>query len=140
MDCPKHSDAAINAHPAPAIGSGAQYARECLKVHEARIKFDIIERVMAEVSEGTTLRSMCREQNMPTFSTIYTWINADAELITRFARARETGFDCISEQILDIVDDSSSDTYTDSEGNERTNTEVVQRSKLRAETRLKLLA
>lgn len=140
MKMPVESAASKIAHPAPEAGKGEQYARECRKTHEARRKFDVIERIVHGLSNGETLRGMCREEGMPGYVTVYEWIKKDEALAERIACAREAGYDCISEEILAIVDDSAHDTYMDDEGNERTNTEVVQRSKLRAEMRLKLLA
>jgi hypothetical protein len=151
MKPPKHSKAAIKAYPAPvrsAILHGSDYAMACLDVHDARIRFDagkktkeqVINRIVAGLAEGETLRAMCRENGMPNYSTVYDWIKADAEISQRIACAREAGYDCISEQILEIIDDSSFDTIANDEGVERTNSEVVARSKLRAEMRLKLLA
>ena len=57
----------------------------------------------------------------------------------RFGRAREKGEEAIAAECLDIADDTSQDMIDTAYG-PRLNTEHVQRSKLRIETRLKLLA
>jgi hypothetical protein len=57
-----------------------------------------------------------------------------------FVRAREEGFDALAASCLEIADHGLNDTYVDDQGNVRTDTDVIQRSKLRIETRLKLLA
>jgi len=149
---PKHSKAAIKAHPAPVRidGEGYTYAMECLACHDARIAFDkpkpkydrvaIINKIADGLAIGTTLRSMCREEGMPGYQTIYNWINDDPEISGRIARAREAGYDAIADQIIEIIDESHNDTIVNEDGTERTNTEVVARSRLRAEIRLKLLA
>jgi hypothetical protein len=56
------------------------------------------------------------------------------------ARAREDGFDAIALDALKIADYGDDDFVEDGEGNLRPNHELVQRSKLRVDTRLKLLA
>lgn len=66
-------------------------------------------------------------------------MDADPTYASAIARAREIGYDVIAAQCLLIADDSASD-YTDSEKGPAFNAEHVQRSKLRIETRLKLLA
>ena len=55
------------------------------------------------------------------------------------AHAREAGFDAIAEECLEIADETAFDTVINDNGY-RANTEWISRSKLRVETRLKLLA
>jgi hypothetical protein len=62
-----------------------------------------------------------------------------AGLSVAIARAREIGYDAIAEDCLRIADDASND-WMETEHGPRLNAEHVQRSKLRIETRLKLLA
>jgi len=97
--------------------------------------------ICARLADGEPLRQICRDEAMPAWRTVYHWIDANPDFKARIARARDVGFDAIAEQCLDIADDSSRDeTEPDEDGMTRVNTEVIQRSKLRVETRLKLLA
>lgn len=100
----------------------------------------IITYIATGLSEGQTLRAMCREDGMPGYVTIYSWIKENSGFAERIACAREAGYDCIADQIIEIIDETSNDYVEDKEGNERPNNEIVARSKLRAEMRLKLLA
>lgn len=101
----------------------------------------IIERVIHGLEAGTPLAELCRQDGMPDRVTVHRWREADADLAQRIARAREAGFDAIAEQCLSIADDSSQDVkFVGEDEREVCNTEFVQRSKLRIETRLKLLA
>lgn len=105
---------------------------------------EIIERVITGLAEGIPLRELCRQEGMPARRTVDDWREADPELSARIARAREKGFDAIAEDSLEIADDGRNDwverqkddgsTYIDYNGDH------VQRSKLRVDTRLKLLA
>jgi hypothetical protein len=74
---------------------------------------------------------------------MYEWIDADAEVAVRIARARVIGFDVIAEETVDIADNGTNDWMRrndpDNEGY-AFNGEHPQRSKLRVETRLKLLS
>ena len=81
---------------------------------------------------------------MPAWRTVYDWIVAEPDFAARIAHARDLGYDAIAEDTLRIADDASND-YMErlSEGEAagyHFNGEHVQRSKLRIETRLKLLA
>lgn len=101
--------------------------------------------ICARLADGEPLRQICRDQHMPSWRTVYRWMDARDEFATRIARARELGFDAIAESCLEIADDATNDWMekTDREGNAigwQVNGDHVQRSKLRIETRMKLLA
>jgi hypothetical protein len=106
--------------------------------------------ICLEVASGTPLREICRRPDMPSKSGFYTFLEdegADADTragrIARYARARKLGFDDIAEEALEIADDGRNDWIerTDPENpGWDYNGEHVQRSKLRVDTRLKLLA
>ena len=106
---------------------------------------EIEDEIVRRLSDGEPLRSICRDEHMPAWRTVYDWISADSDFSARIARARETGADAIAEDILDIVDDSRND-WMEKKNNDgdcigyQLNGDHVQRSKLRAEMRLKLLA
>jgi hypothetical protein len=105
---------------------------------------EIIEEIIDGVANGVPLREVCRRDGMPNWRTVYDWLEADEEFAARFARAREVGFDAIAEETLDIADDGTNDWVErkrqDGSIEEVVNSEHIQRSKLRIETRLKLLA
>ena len=99
--------------------------------------------ICARLAEGEPLRQICRDAAMPAWRTVYDWIEAQPEFAARIACAREAGFDAIAEECLSIADDTSKDTMivgSDDNSREAANTEWISRSKLRVETRLKLLA
>ena len=100
--------------------------------------------IIERLSNGEPLRQICRDEGMPSWRTVYRWLEKNESLMSRFARARELGHDAISEECLDIADDSRNDWMQKELDNGRVidvlNSEHVQRSKLRIETRLKLLA
>jgi hypothetical protein len=66
--------------------------------------------------------------------------HAKAAFAERFARARDTGHDIIAQECLEIADRKAEDYMVLADGREQLDREHVQRSKLRIETRLKLLA
>jgi hypothetical protein len=96
------------------------------------------------IAEGVPLREICRQDGMPKWRTVYDWMEANQEFAAHFARARITGFDAIAQEALSIADDGRNDwmdrNRPDGSADQVLNAEHVQRSKLRIETRLKLLA
>lgn len=112
----------------------------------------IVDLVIARVSTGTPLMRCMRELtaemgegNAPSLRTFYNWIEESPAFTARFAHAREDGYDQIATETLAIADDGRNDWMEklDKDGQGigwMLNGEHVQRSKLRIETRLKLLA
>ena len=103
----------------------------------AKANPEIMEEVLFWISSGNTLRSYCRQEGKPAYSTIYNWLNKDEDLNARFTRAREMGADWIADSILEMVDEKPVQTGGD---NPRIDPAHVQWTKNRAEIRLKLLA
>jgi len=100
---------------------------------------EIAARIIDGLSKGTPLTIICAEPGMPADRTVRDWMEKDSAFAADIARAREEGFDRIALDALEIADERSKDTIT-TENGDRPNTEWIARSKLRIETRLKLLA
>lgn len=101
--------------------------------------------VCERLKAGEPLAVICRDEDMPSDNTVRAWAKADPDFSSAIAHAREVGFDVIAASTLAIADDDSRDweMIRDAEGNVtgiKVDGEHVQRSKLRIETRLKLLA
>lgn len=106
---------------------------------------DIADEVVAWIESGKPLAEYCRQEGKPPRRTIHNWRDKDPEFAARFARAREVGFDEIADECLAVADDGSNDWMerTGKDGESlgwSVNGEAVQRSRLRVDTRLKLLA
>ena len=101
---------------------------------------EIAQTIVDGLSRGSPLAVICRQIQVDE-STVYDWKNANEDFSQRFARGREIGFDAIAAETLAIADDGTNDyAPVGDEGAVAYNAEHVQRSKLRVETRLKLLA
>lgn len=94
--------------------------------------------ICRRLSEGETLRAICRDEGMPPWRSVYDWIAQDEGFSARFARAREVGADAIAEETLDILDEPPERTNT--EHGDKVDSGYVAWQKNRAEQRLKLLA
>lgn len=101
---------------------------------------EVIQRVIEGLSKGTPLTVICEADDMPGRDAVYDWMSSDEELSRHIARAREAGFDQIALDALSIADNSERDTVLTDKGGEIPNSEWISRSRLRVETRLKLLA
>lgn len=96
----------------------------------------VCDRLEAEPHLG--LREILRQAELPE-RTFRDWRNADTELGERYKEAKLNGFDNLAQQCLTIADDGTADFIATDKG-EAFNAEHVQRSKLRIDTRVKLLA
>jgi hypothetical protein len=105
-------------------------------------KADIKNQVVDWISEGQTLRELCRQEGMPSWKTVYQWQNEDEDFKSRFARARLIGFDVIAEEALHIADTPQEGVkYMNGPlGSTETREDMLGHRKLQIETRLKLLA
>lgn len=100
----------------------------------------LFDAICERLSKGEPLAQICRDAGMPSSNTFRDWCAANEELAIAYARARDEGFDAIALDALHIADDNGKDTRYTKEGQEVADSEWISRSKLRVETRLKLLA
>ena len=109
----------------------------------------VLKKICDKLSIGIPMTIICEEEGMPKSNTVREWIRQDEKVISdggegkgvsaAIARAREEGFDHIAQECLDIADDKSKD-FIERDGRMVVDKEHVQRSRLRIDTRLKLLA
>jgi hypothetical protein len=99
-----------------------------------------IDKVLKGLRIGTPLTVICSEEGMPDDDTIRDWAAVDQVLSRDIARARESGHDAIAMEALAIADETTHDTHKGKDGQEIANSEWIARSRLRVDTRLKLLA
>jgi len=103
--------------------------------HRATKRTPAVEqRIIDGLRGGTGLRTLCREEGMPGWRTVYDWLAADPDFAAAVALAREVGTDAIAEQALDLIDGDPPRV----EG--RIDPGHVQWRRAQVDTRLKLLA
>lgn len=100
---------------------------------------ELVEEIIDRIVDGQPLAQICRLEHMPNPTTIWNWEQERPEFSQALARARVHGHDSIAADCLDIADKSVGDTVETDKGLAM-NGEFIQRSKLRVDTRLKLLA
>jgi hypothetical protein len=102
--------------------------------------------VCRRISEGESLRSVCRDESMPSTSTVMKWARQMPEFAQQYAKAREALLEHWAEEITEIADDGSNDWMErrKQEGEEPAgwvaNGEHINRSRLRVDTRKWLLS
>jgi len=103
---------------------------------------EIREKIITGISEGIPLAVICREDGMPSVTTVWNWEQEDAELAESIARARLIGFDAIAAEALHIADTPViGEEITDcKDGRTIKRADMLGHRKLQVEARLKLLA
>lgn len=101
---------------------------------------DLADRICEMLAEGMSMRSVCREDDMPCMSTVFKWLREKPEFSQQYARAKEESADALFEDLLDIADDGTNDWMerTNAEGENvgwQVNGEALQRSRLRVDVR-----
>lgn len=62
-----------------------------------------------KLTEGVSLRKLCKDEAFPNASTVYVWLDRFPEFAERYARAREAATEDMLEDILEIADNSELD-------------------------------
>lgn len=108
-------------------------------MHDKAIFGTICERI----SNGESLREICRSEGMPDKSTVLRWLASDETIRDQYAHARELQADHFADEILEISDDGSNDWMLRKQGDddvEVVNHEHISRSKLRVDSRKWLMS
>lgn len=95
----------------------------------------IADEICERLSEGESLRSICREDKMPCKATVFRWLVHNKQFADQYDRSRQEQAELLADEIVDIADESTNDKYIDDNGNERTNNEAIARSRLRVDAR-----
>jgi len=96
---------------------------------------EIFNHVCKEIEKGRALRNVLKDDNMPSTSTFYEWLDNNEEKAKQYARATTVRADLIFDDILSIADENTNDTYVNENGVEVVNNDVIQRSRLRIDAR-----
>jgi hypothetical protein len=97
------------------------------------------EAVLLRLADGESLRSICREEGMPSRPTVYSWVLDDIDgFASRYARAREIQAHALADDVADIADNGSNDWMKRNDPENpgwQANGEHIQRSRLRFDAR-----
>lgn len=100
---------------------------------------EIVAVICSRIVEGESLRSICRDEEMPVCSTVFLWLQKHEAFSEQYARARDAQADTLADEILEISDDARNDWMQRNHGEDDpgwvANGEHIQRSRLRVDTR-----
>ncbi|MFE0015970.1 terminase small subunit protein [Mesorhizobium sp. NPDC059054] len=100
----------------------------------------VADMICDRIAEGRSMRSICRDEDMPGNSTVFRWLAANEDFAKRYAYARDAQVDALVDEMLDIADDGSND-WMERHGRDgevtgwKENGEALKRSALRLTTR-----
>jgi hypothetical protein len=71
------------------------------------------DRICEAISEGMSLREICKPDDMPNKATVFRWLNLHEEFSDQYARAREEQAEAMADEIVAIVDTAASPVMVD---------------------------
>jgi hypothetical protein len=77
---------------------------------------DIAEELLERLALGETLTRICRDERMPSQSTVLLWRRTRRAFAESYAQARADQLRCWADQIVDLADDSAADVLRDLDG------------------------
>lgn len=102
---------------------------------------ELVDTICKRIAEGESVRTICKDDDMPSGVTIYNWLLDDdkKEFFKQYARARDAQAELMFDELLEIADDGRND-YMERENKdgstyEVVNSEHINRSRLRVDTR-----
>jgi hypothetical protein len=73
---------------------------------------ELADLICEKISNGASMRTACKPDDMPSISTLFKWIREKPEFSQQYAKATEERTEAMSEDILDIADDGTNDFIT----------------------------
>ena len=65
--------------------------------------------ICTRIAEGESLRSVCRDEDMPATSTVMKWVLENHIFSEQYERAREAQADSLFDELVDIADEATPD-------------------------------
>ncbi len=70
-------------------------------------------RVLKLISEGKSVREICRQDEKPSLFTVYSWIHEDKDFAEQYARATELRAENMFDEITEIADNTKGEANRD---------------------------
>ena len=87
----------INKQPAPPKNKGGQ---------PTKYNQDIAETLCVRLGSGESLKAICQDDDMPSQSVVYLWLNRHPEFLEMYTRAREEQAETHADEIVSIADET----------------------------------
>jgi hypothetical protein len=72
---------------------------------------ELADRICERLASGESLRSICRDDDMPSWPAISKWLSEKPDFAAQYARAREDQAEAHADRIIEIADDESIDAH-----------------------------
>lgn len=101
---------------------------------------ELADKICERISSGESLRGICRDEDMPSCSTVFRWLldEEKKKFWEQYEKSRNVQAEIMFEELLEIADDGTND-WMEKERDGNTsyfiNGEAVSRSRLRVDTR-----
>jgi len=101
---------------------------------------ELADEICRRLSDGQSLREICRDKDMPDESTVRAWAVFDRDgFYPQYAKAREAQLERWADEIVEIADNGSND-WMARQGVQVANSDHINRSRLRIDTRKWLMS
>ena len=70
---------------------------------------ELTSRICERLATGESLRSICRDDDMPSLASIFLWLAKHPEFSEQYTRAREAQAEAHADRIVEIADDDTID-------------------------------
>lgn len=67
--------------------------------------------ICAELSEGKSLRSVVKRDDMPSMVTVFNWLHTNPEFLNQYTRAKLESADAFADDIVDVAQKTLKGTY-----------------------------
>lgn len=67
---------------------------------------ELADRICHELALGHSMRTVCKEEDMPVMSTVFKWLREYKGFSEQYARAKEESTDAMNEDLLDLGDEA----------------------------------
>jgi len=71
---------------------------------------ELADDICAQLAAGLSLNRICKQDGMPSYFAIWSWLDRYPEFNTKYARAREVQAEYYADEIVDISDSADKDT------------------------------
>lgn len=91
--------------------AGAQPVAQSSAGRPTNYSESLADQIVNRMINGESMVVICRDESMPSRSTVYDWFDANPDFRTRCARAREGLADYLVDEIEQMADDTNEDNY-----------------------------
>lgn len=140
---PRNNDSTENQKVSKKTGNHPKIVKSTRKRGgQSKYTEEIAAKIVELMSGGTFLRVICRMEGMPSWTTVYAWMDNDAVFAERIARARERGEEAIIQECLEIADTPQigEETESSENGMKVRRADMLGHRKLQVDVRMRILA